>query len=193
MAYTPRILAFAGSLRTDSYNKKLVKLAAAGARESGAEVTYLDLRDIPLPLYDGDLLDREGLPENARKLKELMKAHQGFLIASPEYNTSVPGVLKNAIDWASRAAEGEEPMACFKDKIAAIMSTSPGSLGGLRGLIHLRAILGNLRVLVIPDQITLRNANDAFGADGKLVDQDRNASVENIGEQLVQLLHKLDA
>ena len=142
MAYTPRILAFAGSLRTDSYNKKLVKLAAAGARESGAEVTYLDLRDIPLPLYDGDLLDREGLPENARKLKELMKAHQGFLIASPEYNTSVPGVLKNAIDWASRAAEGEELMACFKDKIAAIMSTSPGSLGGLRGLIHLRAILG---------------------------------------------------
>ena len=193
MTYTPRILAFAGSLRTDSHNKKLVKLAAAGAREAGAEVTYLELRDIPLPLYDGDLQDREGLPENARKLKELMKAHQGFLIASPEYNTSVPGVLKNAIDWASRAAEGEEPMACFKDRIAAIMSTSPGSLGGLRGLIHLRAILGNLRVLVIPDQITLRNANDAFGADGKLIDQDRNASVENLGKELVQLLHKLCA
>ena len=154
-----------------------MKLASAGAREVSTEDTYLDFRA------------REGLPENARKLKELMKAHQGFLNASPEYNTSVPGVLKNAIDWASRAGEGEESMACFKDKIAAIMSTSPNSLGGLRGLIHLQASLGNLRVFVIPDQITLRNSNDSFGVDGKLIDQDRNASVENLDKQLVLLLH----
>src|SRR5438552_18679945 len=107
----PRILAFAGSTRTQSFNKKLVKIVAAGARAAGAEVTMLDLRDIPLPLYDGDLEAAEGLPENAKKLKELMKSHAGFLISCPEYNSSISGVLKNAIDWASRPMPGDAPLA----------------------------------------------------------------------------------
>ena len=108
---TPKILAFAGSTRTESWNKKLIKIAAAGTRAAGAEVTELDLRDIPLPLYDGDLEHEQGLPPNGRKLKDLMLRHDGFLISSPEYNSSISGVLKNAIDWASRPVPGEKPLA----------------------------------------------------------------------------------
>ncbi|HIK08909.1 MAG TPA: NAD(P)H-dependent oxidoreductase [Oscillatoriaceae cyanobacterium M33_DOE_052] len=148
MTFTPKILAFAGSTRADSYNKKMVKIAAAGAKAAGAEVTYLDLRDLPLPLFDEDLQAQEGFPENARKLKELMLAHQGLLIASPEYNSSITAVLKNAIDWASRPSEpGEQMLACFNGKVATIMSASPGGMGGMRGLVHLRSILGNINVI----------------------------------------------
>ncbi|RCJ19653.1 NADPH-dependent FMN reductase [Nostoc minutum NIES-26] len=191
MAIAPKILAFAGSTRTESYNKKLVKIAALGARSAGAEVTYLDLRDIPMPLFDQDLEDREGLPLNARKLKDIMLAHQGLLIASPEYNSSISGVLKNAIDWVSRPANGEPPLACFADKVAAIMSASPGALGGLRNLVHLRAILGNLKIIVLPDQITIAKAYEAFNSDGTLQDAQQQAAVEQIGFQLSTLLAKL--
>src|SRR5689334_22796808 len=100
MAHVPKILAFAGSTRTDSYNKKLIKVAIKGAEAAGAQVTYLDLRDLNLPLYDGDLEASEGLPAGARKLKDLLLANDGIMISSPEYNSSISGVLKNAIDWA---------------------------------------------------------------------------------------------
>ena len=141
----PKILAFAGSTRTDSLNKKLARAAAAIAGEAGAEVTFVDLRDLALPLYDGDLEEASGLPEGARKLKALLRASDGFLIASPEYNSSVTAVLKNALDWASRAeTDDEPPLAAFRGKAAALLSASPGALGGLRGLVHLRAILGNM-------------------------------------------------
>src|SRR5437879_5724181 len=100
MAYVPKILAFAGSTRRDSYNKKLVKIAIKGAEAAGAQVTYLDLRDLNLPLYDGDLEVSEGLPPGARKFKDLLFANDGIMISSPEYNSSISGVLKNAIDWA---------------------------------------------------------------------------------------------
>ncbi|HWY34621.1 MAG TPA: NAD(P)H-dependent oxidoreductase, partial [Nitrosopumilaceae archaeon] len=110
----PKILAFAGSTRTDSYNKKLVKISSTGATEVGADVTMIDLRDFPMPIYDGDLEQKDGLPSNARKLKDLMLAHQGFLISSPEYNSSISAVFKNTVDWTSRQSEGEIPLACFK-------------------------------------------------------------------------------
>src|ERR1700690_2177036 len=116
MPYTPKILAFAGSTRKESFNKKLVKVAADAARAAGAEVTYLDLKDIPMPLYDGDLETEQGLPENAKKFKAMLLAHDGLLISAPEYNSSISGVLKNAIDWASRPAPGEAPLACFAGK-----------------------------------------------------------------------------
>src|SRR4051812_15650015 len=106
MAYTPRILAFAGSTRSDSLNKKLVRIAADGARAAGAEVTLVDLRELPMPIYDGDLEAAESLPENAMKLRTLMMSHQGLLISSPEYNSSFSAVLKNAIDWVSRPQPG---------------------------------------------------------------------------------------
>lgn len=191
MSFTPKILAFAGSTRVESFNKKLIQLAMAGARAAGAEVTFLDLRDLPLPLFDQDDEARDGLPANARQLKDLMVAHHGLLMACPEYNSSITAVWKNAIDWASRSVPGEAPLACFTGKVAAILSASPGALGGLRGLIHVRAILGNINVLVIPDQIAIPKAHEAFGPDGRLKDAKQQATVERIGARLAQTLAKL--
>lgn len=192
MAYTPKILAFAGSTRKDSYNKKLVQIAANGARSAGAEVTYLDLRDIPMPIYDEDLEAAEGIPPNALKLKELMMQHQGLLIACPEYNSSITPVLKNAIDWASRPLPGEGMLACYVDKVAAIMSASPGGFGGMRGLVHVRSILGNIKVIVLPDQVAVSKAYEVFNADGTLKDPKQQASVEKLGEDVAKVLAKLN-
>jgi len=186
-----KILAFAGSAREGSYNKKLVQVAAAGARKAGAEVTYLDLRDLPMPLFDEDLEAREGIPANVRQFKELMKAHQGLLISCPEYNSSITPLLKNAIDWASRPEEGEPGLACFRDKVAGLMSISPGALGGLRGLVHVRAILGNIGVLVLPDQKAVPKAFEAFNDDGSLKDPKQQEAVENIGAKVASILAKL--
>lgn len=192
MTNPPKILAFAGSTREASYNKKMVKVAAAGARAAGAEVTYIDLRDLPLPLFDEDLEARAGLPENARKLKELMIGHQGFLIASPEYNSSYSAVLKNAIDWASRPQPGEPGLAAFNQKVAVIMSASPGGLGGLRGLINLRSLLASINAIVLPDQKAIPNAFEAFNPDGTLKDPKQQEAVENLGAKLAQVLAKLN-
>ena len=189
----PKILAFAGSTRTDSFNKKLIKIAVNAARNVGAEVTLIDLRDFPMPLYDGDLEKDKGLPENAKKFKKMLLEHQGLLISSPEYNSSISGVLKNAIDWASRKESQEEaPLACFNNKVAGLMSASPGGLGGLRGLVHLRAILGNINVLVIPQQLAVNSADKAFDANGALIDAKQNKGVENISVALVKILTKLN-
>ena len=188
----PKILAFAGSTRTDSYNKKLVKVAVEGARAAGAEVTYLDLRDLPMPLYDGDLESKEGLPANAKKLKELFLAHQGLLISAPEYNSGISGVLKNAIDWISRPLPGEAPLVCFENKVAALMSASPGGLGGLRGLVHVRSILGSIKVIVLPDQIAVPKAHEAFDTNGTLKDPKQRAAVEKLGADLSKILMKLN-
>jgi len=181
VAEPARILAFAGSTRTDSFNKKLVQLAARGARAAGAEVTIIDLRDYPLPLFDQDLEQRDGLPPNGRKLKDLFLAHDGLLIASPEYNSSISAVLKNTIDWVSRPAPGEAPLGCFAGKVAGLMSASVGALGGLRGLVHVRAILGNIQVLVIPEQLAVAKAEEAFNPDGTLKDSQQQKIVERIG------------
>jgi NAD(P)H-dependent FMN reductase len=191
MTATPSVLAFSGSLREASFNQKLVGVAASGARAAGAEVTELRLRELPLPVYDADFEAREGMPDNAVKLKDLMKAHQGFLIASPEYNTSLSGALKNAIDWASRKAGDEAPLACFAGKTAAIMAASPGAGGGLRGLIHLRAILGNMQVLVLPEQKVIPNAHEAFRDDGTLKDPAQQEAVEKIGARLASVVGRL--
>jgi NAD(P)H-dependent FMN reductase len=193
MATTPKILAFAGSLRTESYNKKLVKIAAKGARDAGAEVTYLDLRDLPLPIFDEDLETREGLPANARQLKDLMLAHHGLMISAPEYNSGITAALKNAIDWASRPVPGEPPLACFVDKVAVLMSASPGQLGGLRGLVHVRSILGNIGVLVLPAQTAVPKAHEAFATDGTLKDAKLQESIEGLGKKLTAVLARLKA
>ena len=192
MLTKPKILAFAGSTRTDSYNKKLVKIASTGATEAGADVTVIDLRDFPMPIYDGDLEQKDGLPFNARKLKDLMLAHQGFLISSPEYNSSISAVFKNTIDWTSRQSEGEIPLACFKNKIAGIMSASPGGLGGLRGLVHVKSILGNIGVIVLPDQIAIAKAHEAFNEDGTLKDKKQEDQVKKIGANVAKILLKLN-
>jgi NAD(P)H-dependent FMN reductase len=193
MALVPRVLAFAGSTRTGSFNKKLIRVAAAAAQAAGAEVTLIDLRDLEMPLMDEDLEAAEGIPQNARKLKALMKSHHGFLLACPEYNSSISGVLKNAIDWASRPMEGEAPLECFAGKVAALVSASPGALGGLRGLVAVRSILGNLLVLVLPDQVAVGKAHEAFAEDGSLRDPKRAAAVKSVAAKLVDTLRKLHA
>ena len=193
MPYTPKILAFAGSLRVGSFNKKLVQIAAAGARDAGAEVNYIDLRDYPLPIFDEDLEASQGLPANARKLKDLMFDHQGLLISAPEYNSSLTAALKNTIDWISRPVSGEPALGGFPGKVAGLMSASPGALGGLRGLVHVRAILGNIGVIVLPDQVAIVKAHDAFDSAGGLKDDKQRAAVAAIGASVAKTLAKLHA
>ena len=181
------ILAFAGSTRKDSFNKKLVKIAAQGAKEAGAEVTVIDLRDFPMPLYDGDLEAVEGLPENALKLKALMRQQQGFLIASPEYNSGYSAVLKNSIDWVSRVSEqGERPLVAFAGKTASIMSASPGALGGLRGLYQLRELLMNINVTVLPTMRAIGGAMKEFDEHGNLVNTELEKAIKKLGVQTVR-------
>lgn len=188
----PRILAFGGSLRRDSFNQKLAAVAAAGAREAGAEVTLIALRDFPLPVFDQDLEDAEGMPSAAKALKQLFREHDGLLIAAPEYNSSLTAALKNALDWVSRAeSDDEPPLAAFTGKTAVLCAASPGALGGLRGLVHVRAILGNIGVTVLPDQVAVSKAHEAFAADGTLSDAKQAARVHQLGAQLARHLTKL--
>lgn len=188
---TPKILAFAGSTRTASYNKQLVRFAADAARAAGAEVTLVDLRDYPLPLFDGDLEDQQGLPENAKKLKAIFSAHDALLIASPEYNSSITAVLKNTLDWISRGETDDEPaLAAYRGKTAALISASPGALGGLRGLVHLRAILGNIGVIVLPDQVAVPKAYEAFDDKGGLKDERSAKQVTRLAQGLVEFLKR---
>ena len=187
-ARNPRILALAGSARRDSFNKKLVRIAATAAERAGAEVTQLDLADYPLPLYDGDLEAADGLPPSVMKLKQLFLEHDGLMIASPEYNSSVTPLLKNTIDWVSRPAEGEGRLAAYQDKVAVLMATSPGGLGGLRGLVHLRSILQNIGVMVLPDQRAVGGAMEAFDNSGQLKDPKLRDSIEGLGTKLAEVL-----
>lgn len=193
MAHTPRILAFAGSTRDGSFNKKLIRVAARAAEAAGASVTVLDLRELVLPLYDGDLEERSGLPDGALRLKKLMKEHDAFLIASAEYNSSVSAALKNAIDWASRPQGDDRPLQAFTGKVAGLMAASTGALGGLRGLVHLRAILGNINVLVVPEQFALAKANEAFNEDGSLKDDAPKQAIDRIAQRVVDLARRLKA
>lgn len=187
----PTILAFAGSIRRDSYNKKLIRIAVRGAEQAGATVTLIDLADYPLPIYNGDLEAESGLPDNALALKRLFLDHRGLLLACPEYNSSITPLLKNTLDWVSRTAEGEGPLACYKGKLVGLVSASPGALGGLRGLVHVRAILGNIGCLVLPEQHAINRAGTAFDEHGELRDADQTRQVEQVGTRLTELLRKL--
>lgn len=191
MAYRPKILAFAGSLRKDSFNKKLVKIAINGAQEAGATVTYIDLKDYPLPIYDQEIEDTQGLPENALKLKKLMQEHDGFLISCPEYNSSMSGAFKNVIDWASRNATPDEVyLSCFIDKVVTLMSASPGQLGGLRGLVHARSMFSNIFSIVLPKQKSISVSDQTFNGDGTLKDAKQQKDILNLGKNLTEFLIK---
>ncbi len=191
MSNQPKILAFAGSSRIDSFNKKLVKVAGEGARKVGAEVTYIDFLDYPMPLFNQDLEKQEGLPQKVLEFKHLLREHQGFLISCPEYNGSITPLLKNAIDWASRPELNEEPLSCFKGKVAALLATSPGGLGGIRGLVHVRAILEGIGVIVIPEQKAIPNAYQAFDESGQLKDEKQTQGVIAIAQKLTEVTTKL--
>jgi chromate reductase len=189
MSLKPKILAFSGSSRSESFNKKLVKLAASAATKAGAEVTLIDLRDLQLPLYDGDLEEKSGVPDSARKFRGLIVQHQGLMIASPEYNASVSPLLKNAIDWASRPIPNETNP--YAGKIAMLMSASPGGLGGLRGQIHVRAILDTLTVITMTESLAVMKAHEAFNADGSFKEPKQQATLEKLAARFVTTLEKL--
>ncbi len=189
----PRILAFAASLREASFNRKLVAIAAQGARAAGAEVTLLDLRDLPMPIYDGDLEKQQGLPANAKAFKRLLIEHHGLLVASPEYNSQMPALLKNSIDWASRTEPGDTPMLAFRGKVAAVTSASPGALAGLRSQTLVRSLLAYLGMIVVPTQIGVARANEAFDESGRLKDEKQQAAVEALGAEVARMIRALAA
>ena len=186
-----KILAFAGSLRIGSFNRKLVRIAAEGARAAGADVAEIDLREIPMPLYDGDIEREQGLPPNAKLFKRLLIEHQGMLISSPEYNSAITAVLKNALDWASRAEPGDSPLVAFKGKVGGLMAASPGNLGGVRSLAMLRALLSHLGVIIVPTQLGIPRANEAFDADGNLRDERQSQTIRSIGAEVLTFVRKL--
>ncbi len=190
-----RILVFAGSARRDSLNKKLARAAAQYAREAGAEATFVDLDDYPIPLYHGDLEAASGMPENARKLRGIFLAHDALLVASPENNSSVTSLLKNTIDWLSRDVEDgkgdSSGLAPWRGKVAGLMAASPGGFGGIRALPHLRQILAALGVTVLGTQVAVPRAHEAFAADGSVVDERVAKSVRSLAEAVAQAAQRL--
>lgn len=179
----PRVLALAGSLRRESFNKKLIRLGALALERAGAEVDFLELNDVAMPLYDGDQESAHGLPAGAVAFKQRLAAADGFLFASPEYNYSIPGTFKNALDWASR---GDQDV--FDGKVAALMAASPGGAGGMRMLPHLRQVLTGLGVWLLPAQVTLAKADSAFKEDGTLASAREAAHVQELADALVKEL-----
>ena len=164
-----RIGVVVGSTRVGSYNRALADLAAARLAEQGADVTMIDLADYDLPIYS-DHLEMNDFPDRARDLQAVLRAQDGLLFATPEYNGSISGVLKNAIDWASRSIDGAPPLAllAFRGKAAGIVSASLSPFGGMRAQSHLRQILGTVQMLVIPEQVSIPAAHTAFAEDGSL-------------------------
>jgi len=183
----PKILVLAGSARLESLHRKLARQTVEALRDAGVEATLADLRDFPMPIYDGDLEAGQGLPTAAKALKELARRHDGFAIASPEYNGSFPALLKNALDWISRPEPGERPLEVFRGKVAAILSASPGPGGGQRVLRHLRELLEMMSVTVIPEQLSLARANAAFDAAGRLVREEDLAGLQKLAAALAQV------
>lgn len=186
-----KILAFSGSSRKGSFNTRLVKIAASGAQEAGASVTTIDLSDYPMPLFNQDLEKEQGMPESARRFKNLLIEHDAFIIASPEYNSAFSPLLKNIIDWASRSeSDDEPPLLAYRGKMAVIMASSPGALGGLRGLVFLRMLLTNIGITVLPDQQTIPFAFKAFDDKGSLIDDRKQKLVLDLGRQLAIAVSK---
>lgn len=167
-------LFLSGSIRTGSYNTMLAKQAYELAKLGGlnGETEWLSLEDYAMPIYNGDLEEKEGLPEAAKRLKEKFIACNGFFIASPEYNSSISPLLKNSLDWISRKSSNDEPsLIAFTGKTAALAAASPGGFGGLRGLVPLRMMLGNIGVTVSPTQLAIPHCADTFDSKGNLTDK----------------------
>lgn len=186
MSGTPKILALAGSVRIESFNRKLLRLGVESARAAGGDVTLIELKDFPLPLFDQDL-EAQGAQPNAVALRKLFAEHQGLLIASPEYNSSVTPLLKNTLDWVSRPSPAE----AFKGKVATLVGASPGMSGAQRSMAALRSILGNIGVIVLPAQVSVSKAGEAFDADGSLKDAKLKGSVDAATRVLVETVRKL--
>jgi chromate reductase len=184
----PRVLAFAGALRKGSFNRKLVAVAAERARALGADVDLLDLAEVAMPLYDGDLEEASGLPPGAVEFRRRIAAAPAVIISSPEYNSSIPGPLKNAIDWASRP-----PNQPWQGKLVLLLAASPGPFGAARVLPDLRKVLCSIGALVLPSQVHVARANDAFDEAGKLKTEHTVKALDSAVGELLNLTRKLSA
>jgi len=180
-----KVIALAGSLKEHSFNRQFLEVAGSLLAEQGVEVEYVDLRDYDVPLFSEDL-EAEGLPDGVYRLKRLFLQSDGLLLASPEYNGSISGVLKNAIDWISRPSEGVAMGEAFQGKVAALLAASPSPLGGLRGLSHARDVLFNLGTVVLPGWVTLPAAYSAFDEQGKLNDEQITQRVTDLVSRLAE-------
>ena len=188
----PKILGLCGSLREHSYTRRVLKVAAEGARRSGGEVDLLDLRDFPLPIFNVDDVAARGFDPKALELQELLNRYHGLLVASPEYNGSIPGGLKNAIDWASRKSGKFGLNEVFKNKFAAMITASPGSFGGIRCLAHMRGVLSIMGVNVLPSEIAVSFVGDKFEGDSEeMTDEKTRSLLEGLGSSLVEMLIKV--
>lgn len=189
----PKILVFAGSIRTHSHNARLAALASKELILAGADVTRISLLDYPMPLYNGDDEAQSGPPENAVKLKQLMSLHRGVFIASPEYNASVTPLLKNTLDWMSRVRErGEAPLAVYKNRVFAIGGASDGAYGAMRSLMTLRQVLElGCGALVIPDQIAVMRASEAFDERDNLKDERAAALLKRVVQRLTDMAREM--
>jgi len=181
MATSLRILAFAGSLRAGSYNRKLLANAVESLRGK-AEIDLLDLREVAMPLYDGDLEQASGLPEGARAFKARLAAADAIVLATPEYNTTVPGTLKNAIDWASRGPDNP-----FRGKAVLVMGASPGSFGAVRSVMAVRQILTGLFAVIVPAAVQIGKADQAFDEAGRLREARSLATLEKARAELLRI------
>ena len=181
-----RLLFFAGSTREGSFNKKLARLGCRIAEANGIEAVFVDLKDYPMPLYNGDLEAAEGPPEKARAFKALLSEYPGVFIASPEYNSSITPLLKNTLDWVTRVrAKGESGLEVYQSRVFAISGASPGYYGAMRSLLNLRQILEvGIGATVIPQQLALPRAGDAFDPDGSLKDKAQQELCKSVVEAL---------
>jgi len=181
-----RLLFFAGSAREGSYNKKLARLAQHIATANGVEGVFVDLREYPMPLYDGDLEAEHGPPAKATEFKALLGEYQGVFIACPEYNSSITPLLKNTLDWVTRVrAEGETGLEVYRTRVFAISGASPGYYGAMRSLLTVRQVLViGLGATVIPQQLALPRANNAFEEDGSLKDEAQQKMLTGVVEAL---------
>jgi chromate reductase len=191
MQRTPNILAFSGSSRKGSFNAALLKQAVAAVRAAGADVTVIDLRELSLPLYDGDLEAEHGVPENVKALRARMMAHDGFLVASPEYNGSVSALLKNTLDWCSRPAGGVDGLAPYRGKTVALLSASVSPFGGARGLTALRSIMAKMGAVVLGEDVAVPFAQNAFDDNGALTHAGTDQLLQGLAANFVKLTHKL--
>ena len=187
-----KILVIPGSLRTGSLNAKLAAVAAHALAREGADVTRISLGDFPLPIYDGDLQAKSGVPKHAVNLKRMMSAHHGVLIVTPEYNSSVPALVKNTIDWVSRVQDPHETRGqVFRDRVFAIAAASGNRLGGARALAALRLILSACHAQVIPNQLALAFAEDAYDEMDHLKNVADSDALKALVRQLIDVSQRM--
>jgi NAD(P)H-dependent FMN reductase len=189
-----RLLALCGSARQDSFNRLALAVAIKGAKNAGADVTFVEPRDFVMPLYDGDLEASEGLPEAAVRLQRLFAEHDGVIVATPEYNGFFTPLLKNTLDWVSRPlpdASGKPGTIHLRGKAAGLVTASPGALGGIRAMQHARLYLSNLGLIVVPEQAAVAAANKVLGADGSIADDRTRDMLEGVGVAVCNLANAI--